>query len=260
MTSTDFRSDRDKINNAFYDDLGERWFIAEDDPVALLRAEGNARRPWVEQVLAGREYKILDVGCGAGFLTSALAERGHQVTGVDASVATLEMARQRDPLGRIQYVQGDAYALDFADHSFDVVTAMDFLEHVSDPKRVLDEVRRVLKPGGLFFFHTFNRNWLAWLIVIKGVEWFVKNTPPDLHVLSLFIKPSELQFWLEERGFQVQELRGLRPALAQKAFWRMLFTGKVAANFRFVWTQNLWLGYSGVAQAANTARSHPSRV
>ena len=125
---------------------------------------------------------------------------------------------------------------------------MDFLEHVEDPATVVAEASRVLRPGGLFFFHTFNRNPLAWLVVIKGVEWFVKNTPRDMHVLRLFVKPAELRAMCATSGLEVRELLGSAPAVLSRAFWAMLATGSVRADFRFKLTRFPLLPYTGFAE------------
>ena len=128
---------------------------------------------------------------------------------------------------------------------------MDFLEHVERPAQVVAEAARVLKPGGLFFFHTFNRNWRAWLFGIKGVEWFVKNTPRDLHLYRLFIKPAELRQSCEEAGLRVTSLQGLAPVIASRAFWKMVATGTVDDDFQFQFTPATWLGYVGFATKVN---------
>jgi 2-polyprenyl-6-hydroxyphenyl methylase/3-demethylubiquinone-9 3-methyltransferase len=141
---------------------------------------------------------------------------------------------------------GDAYHLPYGDGALQAACAMDFLEHVDEPGRVLAEAARILQPGGLFFFATFNRNFISWLFGIKGVEWFVKNTPPRLHELSHFIKPSELRAMCEENGLRIKELRGFAPQI-NRAFWRLLVTGVVADDFAFQFVRHTLTGYIGMA-------------
>lgn len=248
------------VNNAIYAELGARWYDAEDDPVALLRAESHLRNPWIAEVierkLGPNPARVLDVGCGGGFLSNALALLGHEVTGLDEAAEALEVARARDATRSVRYELGDALQLAHPDASFDVVCAMDFLEHVEEPERAVAEMARVLRPGGLFFFHTFNRNRWAELIVIRGVEWFVKNTPKDMHVLHLFIKPEELRAFCNRHGLETGELRGTRPHLGAP-FWRMLWTGRVSPQFSFVFTDSTRLAYSGWAERRRGAPAGP---
>lgn len=266
------RADLASVNNAFYDTLGDRWYDAYDDPVALLRAEGRLKNPWVmDRIRAslcdsrhpgGRPGDILDIGCGAGFLANALADQGHRVTGIDMSRGSLKVARAQAASGqgatgshpraqprahRAGYRVADAYRLPFRDAAFDAVSALDFLEHVTAPERVIAEAARVLKPGGLFFFHTFNRNRLAWLIVIKGLEWFVRNTPDHMHVLPLFIKPKELEGYCMKADMRPVEITGIRPSLG-RPFWQMLATRRVPKDFSFRLTPSLNISYLGYAR------------
>ena len=246
-----------QVDNTIYRRLGDRWYDADDDPVALLRAEARHKNPWIAARLAdafgGRPCRLLDLGCGAGFLANDLAARGNQVVGLDASPDALEVARAHaDPVRAPVYVEGDAMSLPWPDGEFDAVCAMDFLEHVEHPHRVIAEAARVLTPGGRFFFHTFNRTWLAWLVVIRGVRWFVRNTPRDLHVLRLFVKPSELQAMCRAVGLEVVELHGTRPRF-DGALARMIATGRVRdVSFRF--SRSLALGYAGVARRLGPSR------
>lgn len=239
----------DQVNNDIYHHLGERWYHAKDDPVALLRAESRARNPWViaeiKKVFATAQ--VLDIGCGAGLLANELAQQGMTVTGFDASEESLAIARLYDTTGRVHYQFGDANKLPFADQSFDVACALDFLEHVEDPALIVREAARVLRPGGLFFFHTFNRNVIAWLFGIKGVEWFVKNTPRNMHSYRYFIKPSELAAMCENSGMRVMTMRGLDPVIWQRAFWKMVLTGTVEDSFKFKFTNTKLIGYTGIA-------------
>jgi 2-polyprenyl-6-hydroxyphenyl methylase/3-demethylubiquinone-9 3-methyltransferase len=239
---------KDRVDNSVYDTYGDRWYTAFDDPVALLRAESRVKTPWIlERIRARfRTAKILDVGCGAGFLSNALAAADFQVYGVDLSESSLEVARRYDRTGRVTYICADAFQLPFADQSFDVITAMDFLEHIEDPARVIQEFSRVLKPGGMFFFHTFNRSALAWLVIIKAVEWLVRNTPPHMHVLHLFIKPVELRHYCSQAGLRVEEMTGIRPRLSTIP-WTKIFSGVVPKEMQFQLSKSLKLSYLGMA-------------
>lgn len=189
------------INNTFYDLLHDDWYKANNHPVALLRLENEARLPWIKHSLAkrvGSYAKILDIGCGAGLLSNPLAQTGYDITGIDLSKESLLCAQKYDPSQKVKYIYGNATDLPFEDNSFDVVLAMDLLEHVENPKRVIEESSRVLKSNGLMFFHTFNKNIFSYFFIIKGVEWFVKNTPKNMHVYNLFIKPKDMLTMLKQ--------------------------------------------------------------
>lgn len=240
-----------KVNNAIYDTYGDRWYHADDDPVALLRAESKTKTPWIidrikDHGLLHPQTKVLDVGCGAGFLSNALAKQGLQVTGVDLSEESLKVAAKYDETKKVHYQVADAYQLPFEDASFDVLTAMDFLEHVENPGQVIKEFSRVLKPGGIFVFHTFNRNPLAHLVIIKVVEWLVKNTPKHLHVIHLFIKPKELAHYCEQAGMTSKDMIGIKPVFSTIPL-KNLFTGIVPKTLRFEFTKSLLLSYMGFA-------------
>lgn len=239
------------INNDIYNTLGERWYTAYDDPVALLRQESKTKVPWILQKIEKhfankKDLKILDVGCGAGFLSNRLSEEAYEVHGIDVSEESLYIAKKYDSTGKVKYQEADAYKLPYADGEFDVVTAMDFLEHVERPEDVVKEISRVVKPGGLFFFHTFNRNFLAKIVIIHLVELLVKNTPKNMHVIELFIKPEELEQFCSNHGMKVQDMTGIRPKFSTITL-KSLFTGSVPVNFAFTLTKSLKLSYMGYA-------------
>jgi len=245
------------VDNALYGTLGEAWYDADDSPIALLRAEARHRNPWVAETLATSLTEphpaVLDLGCGAGYLTNFLAERGHRVTGIDTSAEALAVAHRHDATASVEYLVGDACALPFPDGRFDAVCAMDLIEHVAEPERLVAESARVLRPGGLFFFHTFNRTWQAHLIVIKGVEWFVRNTPRDMHVIDLFRSPEEVATWCRRARLEPLCLMGSRPRFGWP-LWRMLATGRVGDDFRFRFTRSTRLGYTGYARKTREGR------
>jgi 2-polyprenyl-6-hydroxyphenyl methylase/3-demethylubiquinone-9 3-methyltransferase len=239
------------VNNRVYQSLGDRWYDAHDDPIALLRAQARLHVPWVAERLSrafgSRPCRVVDVGCGGGFMANELAQHGHEVVGVDQAEAALEVAARHDVTGRVRYLRADAGSLPFADASFEAACAMDFFEHVDALDPVIAEISRVLVPGGLLFFHTFNRNILSFFVVIKGVEWFVRNVPRDLHLLRHFIRPGELGASCAAYGLATRQVLGCEPR-ASLALLQMLFTGVVPPSLAFRFTQRTWTGYSGFAE------------
>jgi len=236
------------VNNTFYDDLNEAWSCGDNHPIALLRQENALRNPWICQLIEDhfkKNIKVLDVGCGGGLLTSYLDHHGHIVSGIDLSKGSIGFAKSQDKKGSIDYKIASADHLPYENETFDVVCAMDLLEHVDCYETVIKEATRVLKKGGLIFFHTFNRNPLSYIIIIKGVEWFVKNTPKDLHVYEYFIKPRELKATLNKNGYEHIHMQGLVPDPKTKSFWKMLAKKTVDEKFRFKFSKSLMTGYVG---------------
>ena len=243
-----------KINNEFYGDLASKWYDAYDDPIALLRAENNVKVPWIEERLKKHNLdngSVLDVGCGAGLATNWLADLGFDVTGVDISDGALKEAKKRDKTKTVKYIKADALSLPFEDESFDSVISLDFLEHVYEPEKVIKEISRVLKPEGLFFYHTFSKNWLAYLVVIKGVEWFVKNTPKNMHIYDLFIDHKDIINWVSQENLSFKEVTGVRPHI-NKHFFSLLKNRVVPKEFSFTTTGSTLISYLGYAQKNNT--------
>lgn len=241
-----------EIDNTIYESYGDRWYTAYDDPVAILRAETRVKIPWIlgklDAHFGHRDLKVLDVGCGGGFVSNALSREGvTQVTGVDLSASSLEVARRWDSTGRVRYQPGDAYHLPLPCASFDCVTALDMLEHVDNPALVIEECSRVLKPGGLFIFQTLNRNWLSGLVGIKFIEWFVRNTPPQMHLLRMFIKPEELRGYCTKHGLVVSEITGVRPRFSTIPL-KNYFLRVVPESMEFQLTPSLLLAYMGCAR------------
>jgi 2-polyprenyl-6-hydroxyphenyl methylase/3-demethylubiquinone-9 3-methyltransferase len=191
--------------------------------------------------------QVLDIGCGGGFLSNELAKKGFAVTGIDLSTNSLKIAAHHDLTHQVHYQRGDATHLPFNDALFDAVTCMDFLEHVTTPGQVISEASRVLKPGGCFLFHTFNRNFLSWLVVIQFVEWFVRNTPKNLHVSQLFITPQEIQKYLNASGLTPVSMVGIQPKLSSIDF-KSLMSRVVPSNFEFRFTKSLLISYLGSAK------------
>ncbi|MBC7661733.1 MAG: 3-demethylubiquinone-9 3-O-methyltransferase [Chitinophagaceae bacterium] len=238
------------INNAFYDDLDERWYNDDGHIIGLLKAESRLKTIYVRDVFAregvSSDAKVLDVGCGAGLISNKLAVDGYHMHGVDQSASSIAVALRHAPAGsKVDYVAGSAFELPYADGTFDAVMLLDFLEHVNEPALAILEASRVLKPGGIMLFYTFNRTFIAGLLAVKAVEFIARDCPKNFHLLSMFIKPSELKDMLKSAKLETKEFRGLRPVIFHWPFFASIFARKVHKDFDFTFTKDLNLGYMG---------------
>jgi 2-polyprenyl-6-hydroxyphenyl methylase / 3-demethylubiquinone-9 3-methyltransferase len=198
---------------SIYDTFAAHWW---DGSVRWLRTLQNlvpARLAHFDTIAAWPGKRVLDLGCGGGFMAEALAARGAEVTGIDPAAGAIAIAtRHAAASGRkIRYLTGTGEAIPLADASLDIVVCVDVLEHVTDLDRVLTEVARVLKPGGLFLFDTINRTVLARLTIIWLGEVVLRLLPRGTHDSDKFIAPALLQAKLEALGFAVSRLAGLGP-------------------------------------------------
>ena len=159
---------------------------------------------------------ILDIGCGGGILSEAMAALGATVTGIDRGEAPLNAARHhlqksgQNICRRINYLQTTAEALAGANtFSFDVVTCLEMLEHVPNPRSVISACKTLVKPGGDVFFATLNRNPKSFLLAIVGAEYLMRLIPRGTHTYSRFIKPAEMTDWMHQAGLIPQNITGM---------------------------------------------------
>jgi 2-polyprenyl-6-hydroxyphenyl methylase/3-demethylubiquinone-9 3-methyltransferase len=156
--------------------------------------------------------RLLDVGCGGGLLAEALAGGGARVTGLDLAPGMIEVAR----LHAVQTGLAIDYRLAAAEEllpgeagSFDVITCMEMLEHVSEPARTVAALAGLLRPGGALFVSTLNRNLRAFLIAIVGAEYLLRLLPRGTHEYEKLIQPSELARWARSAGLELRTLAGI---------------------------------------------------
>ncbi|VFT31276.1 3-demethylubiquinone-9 3-methyltransferase [Pseudomonas aeruginosa] len=155
---------------------------------------------------------MLDIGCGGGILSEAMAQRGANVTGIDMGEAPLAVARlhQLESGVAVDYRQITAEQMaEEMPGQFDVVTCLEMLEHVPDPASVIRACHRLVKPGGQVFLSTINRNPKAYLFAVIGAEYILQLLPRGTHDFRKFIRPSELGAWSREAGLEVKDIIGL---------------------------------------------------
>ncbi|MGJ8606105.1 MAG: bifunctional 2-polyprenyl-6-hydroxyphenol methylase/3-demethylubiquinol 3-O-methyltransferase UbiG [Marivita sp.] len=200
-------------NLQIYDDVAAQWWSDDIRWVRTLKNMVPGRLGWFDKQLDWPGKTVLDLGCAGGFMAEALDDRGATVTAIDPAKDAIAAAiAHAKGLGKgIRYDVGVGEALPYADASFDAVVCVDVLEHVQDLPRVIVEVSRVLRPGGMFLFDTINRNPIARLATITMAEDVLKLLPKGTHDPDMFIKPAELRRHLQQAGFAVGKMVGLGP-------------------------------------------------
>lgn len=221
-----------QIDNHFYDKAGNSWWLP-DSPLSLLQSSFNPVRTCYFKNILFAKLKLdpqgksaLEVGCGGGLLCEEIARMGFETYGVDPSLNSLRTAVNHSKASglRIHYQPGTGEALPYGDNTMDVVFCCDVLEHISDPEKVISEISRILKPGGIFCYDTFNRTFLSKLFAVKiSQEWGRwAFAPPNLHVWSKFIKPRELEAIFAENSLKGIEQKGMKPNVSLPKMLRCL--------------------------------------
>ena len=194
-----------------FDDLAHRWWDPQGE-FKPLHDINPLRLEWIERHAALAGKSVVDVGCGGGILAEGMARLGARVTGIDLSekalrVATLHLHQSKLA---IQYQKTSVEEL-AALHAgaFDVVTCMELLEHVPEPPAMVAACARLVRPGGLVFFSTINRNAKAYLFAVIGAEYVLGLLPRGTHDYQRFIRPSELAGALRRSGLELGEMTGM---------------------------------------------------
>ncbi len=201
----------DPVELEKFSQLAHRWWDPQSEFKPLhdinpLRLGHIAR-------IAGLSAKtVLDVGCGGGILSEAMAARGAKVTGIDLAEKPLKVAQLHllESGREVEYLHISAEELALArPEAFDVVTCMELLEHVPDPARTVRACADLVKPNGWVFFATLNRNLKSYLFAVVGAEYVLKLLPRGTHDYAKFIKPSELGGMCRKAGLSVRGVTGM---------------------------------------------------
>ena len=207
----DFDPNCDPGEVAKFNALAARWWDPEGEFKPLhdinpLRLDFIAERTELDGC------KVVDVGCGGGLLSEALAARGAQVTGIDLADSALDVARLHllESGLRVDYraISAEALAAE-SPEAYDVVTCMELLEHVPDPTSLVTACARLVRPGGRVFFSTLNRHPKAYLFAIIGAEYVLRMLPRGTHDYAKFIRPAELAAAMRSAGLSLHEMKGL---------------------------------------------------
>jgi 2-polyprenyl-6-hydroxyphenyl methylase / 3-demethylubiquinone-9 3-methyltransferase len=194
-----------------FGDLAHRWWDPESE-FKPLHDINPLRIGYIAARVPLAGAKVIDVGCGGGLVTEAMAARGAVVTGIDLSERALGVAKLhlKESGQQVDYRLSSAEDMAAArPGGFDAVSCLEMLEHVPDPAQTIRACAALVRPGGHVFFSTLNRNAKSWLLAVVGAEYLLGWLPRGTHDYSRFIKPSELTRWCREAGLEVAEVTGM---------------------------------------------------
>jgi 2-polyprenyl-6-hydroxyphenyl methylase/3-demethylubiquinone-9 3-methyltransferase len=212
----------DPAELAKFSELAHRWWDVNSE-FRPLHQINPLRLDWIQTLASLKDKQVLDVGCGGGILSDAMARAGAHVTGIDLATKSLKVAQlhaleTQTPNVSYREVSAEALAAE-KPASFDVVTCMEMLEHVPDPASVVRACATLVKPGGWVFFSTLNRNPQSFLFAIVGAEYVLNLLPKGTHEYAKFIRPSELAGFCREAGLQTQASRALQYNPLTRRYW-----------------------------------------
>ena len=204
-------SNIDKQEIKKFADIADEWWNKDGD-FKPLHVINPLRANFIKEKTSLENKRILDVGCGGGLLTEALYDFGAEVTGIDAAGPGIKVAKIHADKNKkdIQYFEKTAEELikENKEH-YDIVTCLEVLEHVPDPKSLIASCFNLLKPGGFIFLSTINKNPRSWITAIVGAEYIFNLLPKGTHEFDKFIKPSVLAKYIRDAGGELIETKGM---------------------------------------------------
>lgn len=216
---TTIRDNTDPAEVAKFERLAAAWWDPDGD-LATLHTINPVRLAFIEDGVNLRGLRVLDVGCGGGILSEALAARGALVTGIDPGEDNIRVARDHLAGGNVDYQA--CTVEEFAargEDPFDIITCMELLEHVPQPQTLIAAMSDLIKPGGHLFLATINRNLQSYLGAVVAAEYLLGLLPRGTHDYARFIRPAELSAWLRRNGFDVLRISGMQYLpLVKRAF------------------------------------------
>jgi len=207
-----------------FDRLSSQWWNL-DKEFAMLHRINPIRTKYVvekSQNLLKRDLlsiSVLDIGCGGGILTESIYDAGlANIVGIDESGSSICVADKHKIDRSIQYINCSTSDLIALDKSYDIVIAMEVIEHVANYQKFLQECSSLLKVGGLLFVATINRTIKSLILAKIAAEYIIGCIPRNTHSWQKFLRPSEINACLEEIGLELYDITGVEYRALLKEF------------------------------------------
>lgn len=198
----------DPLEIAKFSQVSDQWWNI-NGPLKTLHDINPARLLFIEHYLELQDKQVLDLGCGGGILSEAMAMKKAVVTGLDADQQSIAVASKHAETSGLSIDYRCSAIERFEAPAFDVITCMEMLEHVKEPEAVISHCARLLKPGGYLLLSTINRTLQAYASVVIAAEYILGLLPKQTHDYDKFIKPSELAAMARDSGLEVLGLKGI---------------------------------------------------
>lgn len=202
--------DKKEISN--FDEHAHEWWNKRG-PYKLIHNLTPLRMEYITNQVTLEDMEILDIGCGGGILAEELSKKGANVTGIDASEKTIEIAKQHSQENNLK-INYECSTLENhlkkSKKKYDSIICFELIEHVPDQLKLINDISKVSKKGSKLFLSTINRNIVSFLFAKVIAEYVLKIVPQGTHQYEKFIKPSELNKILEKSNYKTIDIKGVK--------------------------------------------------
>ncbi len=205
------KNNTDELEILKFNNLAHKWWDSTSE-FKPLHDINPLRVDFIKSKVDLKGKRVLDIGCGGGILTEAIAREGAEVTGIDQGEKVIKIAKLHSLESQLNINYEQINIENFIKknkHKFDVITCLEMLEHVPDPASVIKACSQILKPDGKLFLSTINRNPKSFLFAIIGAEYILKLLPKGTHTYEKFITPSELRDYCNQSNLKFNDLIGM---------------------------------------------------
>lgn len=194
-----------------FNNLAHEWWNV-DGKFKTLHQINPARMEFITKHINLEHKQVIDVGCGGGILAESMAKTEAKVTAIDLAPQSIEIAKlhllESNLSVTYECIEVGAKAA-LQPEAYDIVTCMEMLEHVPDPNYIIQQCAKLLKPNGLAFFSTLNRNYKSYALGVIAAEYILDLIPKGTHAYQKFIKPSELRKLTSQNGLELIDISGI---------------------------------------------------